>query len=200
MDHFKDLGKTLWSEFSWLIIALIVIGILWAWNGGQENQSAHEGAYIKPLAPLDSGEVYGTYYAGKPTPQGEKLNLPEAPANIVRETESVLTSFLEQSKEAARIHATSLLGKSISFDGVAGAKSSDPDTEYIRIVSSAQASGPILISGLVLKDISMTNDISIPKGVLLPLMNQALARQDIYLQPGGRALISTGESPIGASF
>ncbi|MBX4209404.1 hypothetical protein KW799_01795 [Candidatus Parcubacteria bacterium] len=200
MDHIKDILKGLHEEFGWFIWGLAGLGVIWFFNGGPDRPVAHEGAYLKPLAPVDTGEAYGTYYAGTPISKKETLNLPEAPADIVRKAESTLASFVTRSKEAVAIHANSLLAKGIYLDGPGGAKASNPDAEYLRIVASPSASGPIRISGLVLAGISLPEGIFIPRAVFLPLTGQPLEKQNVSLQPGGRAIITSGASPFGASF
>jgi hypothetical protein len=80
----KAAPKSLHKEFAWFIWPLVGIGLLWFFRGGPASPTAHEGQFIKPLAPLDSGEAYGKYYAGEPTAKTEKIDLPEAPTTIIR--------------------------------------------------------------------------------------------------------------------
>lgn len=175
------------AEFGWFIWGFIGIGVLWLWSGGYNNESAHNGAYIKPLAPLDSGQTYGNYYAAKPSTEKETLNLPESPATIVRNVESVIADFIARRKEAEIIHKTSTLSQSIYFDGTAGAKSKDVSSEYIRIVASGLMKNPINISGFGLEGTYFDGSVTIPK---------ATNNQDIVIYPSDRAIISTGASPI----
>lgn len=191
MDLIKELFGKMWEEFGWLFGGLALIAVIWFFNGGTSHESAHGGAYIKPLAPIDTGETYGRYFAGTPTSRKETLNLPEAPADIIRRTESAIQDFLSKSKEAAQIHSTSVLAHRIFFDGVAGAKAKDASAEYIRLVASGLASGPIKVTGLALQGTYFDGGIVLPK---------AGGKEDIYLNPGGRAIISTGVSPLGQSF
>lgn len=80
--HFHD-------EFGWLLWGLVILGFIWFFAGGAMRDTAHEGLYLKPPAPLDSGEAYGKYYSGDvgtttPTIRVEKLDLPEWPADFIR--------------------------------------------------------------------------------------------------------------------
>ena len=73
------------NHFGWLFWGLIILGFVWFFTGGLLRDSSHEGLYLKPPAPLDSGQVYGKYYAG-PTgtsTQKEKLDIPQWPGNFV---------------------------------------------------------------------------------------------------------------------
>ena len=82
------------KEFGWLFWGLIALGILWFFMGGPSKETARGGAYIKPPAPLDSGRVYGNYYEGTPSVQKQKLDLPEAPANLIRFIEAPIRKLL----------------------------------------------------------------------------------------------------------
>ena len=196
-----DILKGLHKEFGWLIWGLVGIALVWFFTGGTERPEAHEGQYIKPLAPLDTGEIYGRYYAGKEQAQTRTtLDLPQSPAAIIKKTESGIKSFLDQSEEAKQIHVTSLLAKKVSFDGIAGAKSSDPNKEYIRLLSSEHAKGSINVSGLLLGGNAFDSAAIIPKAVNFPLLGVTPAKTDVLLPPGGRALVTTGRSPVGMSI
>jgi hypothetical protein len=195
-----DILKGLHKEFGWFIWGLVGLGIIWYFTGGAERESSKGGQYIKPLAPLDTGEVYGKYYAGTPNRGNETLELPESPADVVRNVESKIADFLTLSEEAKQIHLTSLLAKRISFDGIAGAKSSKVHSEYLRILASEYATGPIGISGLLLRGIGYDSNVIIPRAAELPILGTTVIKKDVYLPPGGRALVSSGRSPIGTSF
>jgi hypothetical protein len=195
-----DILKGLHKEFGWFIWGLVGLGFLWFFTGGPQREVSHQGAYLKPPAPLDTGEAYGKYYAGKSTSEKETLDLPESPAVVLKQAESKIEGFFEQSEEAKKIHETSLLSKSFSFDGVAGAKNTKVDEEYIRIVASEYANNSALISNLMLKGRSYGIAVLVPKATNLPLMGVSSTKTDVSLPPGGRAIISTGRSPIGTSF
>ena len=107
------------------------------------------------------------------------------------ENDLYIENFFAKSKEAERIHATSVLTHSLSFDGVAGARAKDPNAEYLRLVASGLASTPIKISGLTLEGGYFDGTIPLP---------QSAAKQDIWLAPGDRVVVSTGVSPVGGNF
>lgn len=201
MDHLKDIFGTLFKEFRWLILGLAGIGVVWFASGGTANETAHQGAYIKPLAPLDSGRVYGTYYVGRATDSREdQLKLPQYPAAIIRKTESIVEGFFEKSKKAEEIHTNSLLAHKIYIDGVAGAEASKPEREYIRLVVDPKAAAAVQITGLSLQGTAFDGKITIPRGVSLHTAGATNKSQDIVLAPGERAIISSGVSPVGYSF
>ncbi len=187
----KPVKLSFHGEFGWFIWGFIILGVVWFWSGGYNNESAHQGAYIKPLAPLDSGETYGNYYAGTPINRKETLNLPELPATVIRSTETAIQDLIAKTKEASFVHNTSILSHTVYFDGVAGAKSKDASTEYIRIIASGIMESPVNISGYGLEGTYFDGSIPLPR---------AGGKQDVIIYPGDRAIIATGISPVGSSF
>ena len=83
---------------------------------------------------------------------------------------------------------------------VSGAGSQDPANEYVQIAVAQNARASVDISGWTLESDATGAASSIPKGTEVPLSGVINAVQDIVLAPGERALIISGQSPIGASF
>lgn len=79
------------------------------------------------------------------------------------------------------------------------AKKTDPDDEYVEIIASSENTGKLLITGWSLEGKRGFN-ISIGKGVSLISPNLTTSGQSIYLDPGAKAVITTGFSPVGYSF
>lgn len=189
------------EEIGWFLLALLIIGAIWFFNGGANRATSHEGAFIKPLAPLDSGNIYGNYYQGTQTKTNEQLDLPEWPVNIFREAENFIIGwFVHTPKSTILAHETSVTIGGLIFDGLAGAKSSDPDTEYVRIIASPTATSSFQLSGLIMFDKNSSNQITIPKATDLAAIDKNPQLSDIIMSAGGRALVSSGKSPIGYSF
>lgn len=193
-----DIFKGLYKEFGWFINALIGIGVIWFVMGGAQNYSARN-PYIKPLAPLDTGETYGASYTPSAQNPSQKLDLPKSPAEIVRDAEEKIKDFFTQSEEAKRIHSASLIADSIYLDGAAGAKESSPQKEYLRIVASQRAKSSTVITGLRIEGYGV-DGIAIPGAANLPIIGATNRATPVSLPAAGRALISTGKSPIGTSF
>lgn len=83
---------------------------------------------------------------------------------------------------------------------VSGAGSADPKNEYIEISVAHDAGIPVNLTGWTLSSEATGNAALIPKGTETPSSGLINAAQDIVLSPGERALIISGQSPIGASF
>ncbi len=79
------------------------------------------------------------------------------------------------------------------------AKKTDPQQEYIEIRISSSNKNPVLITGLTLKNKNGEQAV-IGKGTKMPYINYINPQEDIYLQPGETAIVSTGQSPIGINF
>ncbi len=47
------------NDLKWVVIILIGIWVIWFVNGGARDSAATAGPFIKPPAPLDSGQIYG---------------------------------------------------------------------------------------------------------------------------------------------
>jgi hypothetical protein len=92
-DKPKPAPATLMGDFGWFIWGLVGIGIIWFLTGGLSSPSAREGAYLKPPAPLDTGEAYGAYYEGNVKNDASELDLPRKPGEIIRKLTSKLESI-----------------------------------------------------------------------------------------------------------
>jgi hypothetical protein len=83
---------------------------------------------------------------------------------------------------------------------IGNAGNSNPQYETIGLSLPSNAGGPVTISGW-----SFTSDVTnkgaaIPQGTEVPRSGTINAAEPIVLYPGDRAIISSGRSPIGASF
>ncbi len=83
---------------------------------------------------------------------------------------------------------------------VSGAGSQNPGNEYLQISIGQNAGVPVDISEWRLSSDASGNSVAIPKGTEVPTSGVVNAAQDIVLAPGTRAIIISGQSPIGASF
>ncbi len=83
---------------------------------------------------------------------------------------------------------------------VSGAGSANPQNESIEIDVAQDANVPIDVSGWTLESEATGNAAVIPKGTETPASGTINAAQDIILSAGERAILISGQSPIGASF
>ncbi|MFA5998364.1 MAG: hypothetical protein WC814_03230 [Candidatus Paceibacterota bacterium] len=83
---------------------------------------------------------------------------------------------------------------------VSGGGSADPKNEYIELTVSQSSGVPVNLSEWRLVSDASGNSTLIPKGTEIPISGTINASENIVLSPGIRAIISSGPSPIGASF
>jgi len=83
---------------------------------------------------------------------------------------------------------------------VSGAGSTNPSNEYIEIYVSQNATVPVNLSEWKLVSEATGGSARIPRGTETPISGTVNAVEPIVLSPGMRAIIVSGESPIGASF
>lgn len=83
---------------------------------------------------------------------------------------------------------------------ISGASSPDPKNEYIEIRVAQNADVPVNLSGWTLSSDATGKASIIPKGTETPASGVINAAQDIVLYAGERAIVVSGQSPIGASF
>lgn len=190
------------DKFGWFIWGFVALAFLWFFTGGTQKESSHEGAYLKPLAPLDSGEVYGNYYQGSQSAGKTKLDVPEDPMIFIRKVITGVGSiFTTSSKTDTQTPSfPSLFSKKVYFDGVAGAKNSEPSEEYVRIVTNKSAHDPVTISGFGLYSNRLDKTSTIPRAVELLTLGVTAIKSEVHLPPNGRALITSSRSPVGSSF
>jgi hypothetical protein len=200
MDKPKK-AKSLHEEVGWFVWGLLGIGAVWFFMGGAQNESARQGPYIKPLAPLDSGETYGGFYAGGLDADKDRLNLPQTPGKIIKGAEEGIRDFFTRSNTGVQnVSQATFLSKTVFLDGTAGAEASEPQEEYLRIVATPQADKNVSLAGMSLRGGALGTDVNIPEATDLLVLGTPTLKTSVSLPPTGRAIVSSGRSPVGTSF
>lgn len=184
---------------AWFFIGVFVfIFLIWIASGGP----LHPIAFTGPKLSLPGALGGGTY-----------LSLPRAPFDIgdsyvslSGSSDGSSSSNSEGSQTESSIVGGSF-GPSSQYRGivrmnhyVSGAGSSDPKNEYIELSVVRDAGAPVSISGWTISSDATGRAATIPKGTEVPVSGVVNASQDIMITPGKRAIIVSGQSPIGASF
>ncbi|MBI4065938.1 hypothetical protein HY412_01980 [Candidatus Kaiserbacteria bacterium] len=184
---------------AWFFIGVFVfIFLIWIATGGP----LHPISFAGPKLSLPGALGGGTY-----------LSLPRAPYGVDGNNISLPgSSSGESSQNNSDIPQPSSLGGS-TFGQlspyrnivrmnhyVSGAGSLDPANEYIEISVAQNAGIPVDISGWRIVSDAGGNVSTIPKGTEVPTSGIVNASDNIVLTPGVRATITSGRSPIGASF
>ncbi len=161
-------------KFTLFVLVLLWIG--WFLVGGPERGKTGL-PFLSPPAPLGTGEIYGpsTFIPGMSQTSGE------GPAT-------------EEDKKTISIFEGSFSMQS------GNARATNPNEEYIVITASYSNTQPVSITGWKLKSATSEAEVTIGKGVYLPSYGAINKEESVFLNPGDRAVISTGRAPNGISF
>lgn len=160
------------KDFGWLALFLIVLGVIWFAQGGPSRLSSITAPYIEaPNVPVPSSG------GGKNTPSTEN-------------------TFLQ--KTFPDLQDSPYKGK--IFLSAPAARQTNPQQEYLEIRANYDNPEPISITGWLLKGIKKGETVSIARGAYLPYSAQVNPQDPIFLEKGGKAIILTGQSPIGTNF
>lgn len=179
---------------AWFFVwALALIFLVWAAMGGPSHPISFSGPFLATPDTLGGG----TY-----------LSFPRAPFSIGTSQSSLSggTSGSSGGVTATTTVQGVVFGTPSTYRGkvsvshyISGAGSSSPGSEYLQI-SLSQNAAPVTISGWSLKSEASGNLATIPVGSDLPISGTINGGLPITLQPGQKAIIISGRSPIGASF
>jgi hypothetical protein len=186
---------------AWFFIGVFAfIFIIWVATGGPTHPLSFAGPFLSAPSPLGNGTYIG---------------LPHAPfgigdSDVVLPDSSTESSYTSTGSSGTQLNTaldnvdfgppSSYLGEVTMSHYVSGAGSSNPDDEYVTISVASNAPGPVLLSGWSLESSASGNAAIIPAGTAVPMSGSIEALQPITLNPGDKAYVISGVSPIGASF
>ncbi len=164
------------------IFLVVILWIGWFLIGGPQNQRTGL-PFLKPPSPLDSGEIYG--------PSGSSQFVPSGALGG-----NDISSGAEQSEDKKVVSI---------FEGSFALQSGNvyaekPEEEYLVIYAAYNNTQPVSITGWKLKSGVSGTEAIIGKGAYLPFSGAVNKEEQIFLNPGDRATITTGRSPNGISF
>lgn len=110
------------DDVKWIAAIMILLWFVWFFTGGPARQSSQGGLFIKPPAPLDSGETYGSFSS--------------AQNDISRLSQLDLSFFKDQ----------------IFLRNINKGKEEIPDKEYIEIKASGRNEKPVFVTGWTLQN------------------------------------------------
>jgi len=161
------------KDLYWVLFFLIVLAIVWYYTGGPQRPTAKTGPFL-----FQPQERYS-----------EELR---------KETER-LASGGGSSGGITATSSESAYKSKVSLRAGYSARETDPKKEYVEIVASSNNDNPIRITGWSLVGKGGL-DIKIGQGAYLPYSAQVNPQEEIFLKKGEKAVIVTGESPIGTNF
>lgn len=172
------------KDLYWVILFLFILAIVWLKTGGSSRPSATSGPFLNQPRQQHTEELK----QGTEKIMSGKAATPTA----VSSDEEAAEKPVEPTVESAYKYKATL---NVGY----GARQTDSQKEYLTIKASSQNTAPLLITGWSLLG-KKGLDIKIGQGAYLPYSAQVNPQQDIYLKPGEKAIVVTGESPVGTSF
>ena len=189
------------GDFILVILIVVGLGIAWLFTGGPER-ARHEGAFLDQPKPLGSGESYGRFnFSILPS-----LNIisGDKPSNIEQEANKVQDGLDDISDEFGDIQAhgefSKYENKIVIEKRTTGPKNDSIDKEYVIISASRRNNENISITGWQLESMITKKKVTIGGATPLFISGVINAEPPISLARGEEVIISTGRSPIGASF
>jgi len=222
MDAMKDLRA--------FILIILVLAFVWLFTGGPLRPSSKSGWFLnrpqqkgEQRAKKEAVEVLGTkvpldetdrpktkqpvsssisssvssplpYFRGddgSPKPSSSSIS-GASYNNTTNNSASIVFAASKSSQSSFRSDFTIIKTRM--------AKKTNPDEEYLEIKADKKNKSPMKITGWKLKG-KTGLDVVIGKGASYIYASAASQPQeDIYLKPGEKAVIVTGESPLGTSF
>ncbi|TSC66903.1 MAG: hypothetical protein G01um101472_600 [Parcubacteria group bacterium Gr01-1014_72] len=194
-------GANPMDDVKWIFGILIVLAVAWYATGGLESERATKGPFMKPLAPVGTGEIYGSDI-GAPLRNrggGSSSGGETKTGTGGSDTGADGTATGRQEETALTSQFSKLRGK-IIIESVQSGSRTDASDEYIVLSASLENTDRVPITGLVLRSVPTGKGATIGSGISLPTPGQASGAEPVYLGPGERVLVTTGRSPNGLSF
>jgi hypothetical protein len=187
---------------AWFFIGVFVfIFLIWVATGGPLHPIAFTGPRLAEPGALGGG----TYLSLPRAPYGiggTDISLPgsssgESSSGSSSGSETSLPSFVGGGAFGTPSPYRSIVRMN---HYVSGAGSADPKNEYVELSVTQSAGVPINLSEWRLVSDASGSSAAIPKGTEVPVSGTINAVESIVLSPGMRAIVVSGQSPIGASF
>jgi len=194
-DHGE--GGNPWAELLFLCVALFVLIVFW-FVSGRPNASSLGDLFVKsPIATSTIG-------AGTSTPSWLPFWNPKTAGNQTWQVQpqyqyNNTLGSVPVSAQLSR-YVPSPLGGEIIIQDYGGVRSSVPNQEYIVLYANSANPEPINLSGWQLRSPMTGRGAVIGGAVEIPILGVAPTLGPVMLSPGDVVVITTGRSPVGASF
>lgn len=186
---------------AWFFVGIFAfIFLIWIATGGPSRPISFSGPTLAQPQELGGGTYLSFPRANFGFGTGSEIHLPGSSDGdgSVSGTSNTQT---QTSVSGVAFGSPSPYRGSVSlYHYVSGAGSADPNNESITVSVNQNAGTVIDLTGWTIKSESSGNASIIPKGTETPMSGVVNEVQDIVLSPGTSADVSSGRSPIGASF
>ena len=184
---------------AWFFIGIFIfIFLIWIATGGP----LHPIAFTGPRLALPGVLGGGTYLSLPRAPYGiggTNVSLPGSSSGG-GSISSGETSSLPTLSGGGVFGTPSLYRTIVRMNHYVSGAGGDSGKEYLEISVTQNAGLPVNLSEWTLRSDASGNAVAIPKGTAVPISGTINAVEDIVLNPGERAIVLSGSSPIGASF
>lgn len=190
-------------------ITAAVLIVLWLATGGARDVAATARGIGNPFSNIFSGEMSAFRLPWQPEqmtigtmPDIADENAGKAGLGLEEElydTQKEYEDIERQMREAQTFGYPSPHRGSIALSQGA-ASESGAQNEYVELTAAAGNTAPVKISGWSLQSALTGVRAYIPRGAHPFILGTVNAQNDIYLNQGESAIVSTGASPVGTSF
>lgn len=189
------------SDLFFFLGIFLFIFVVWVGTGGPSRPVSWAGPFLSPPSPLGSGQAYflpnAHFQIGTAIGGGSSGDV----QNSINQTQDEVDRLKQQAAEAIAFGEPSPYRGIITFDRyVSGPTQTDARSESVTLRLSSRAVSKISISGWKLLSAPTGAFALIPQGTEVPRSGIVNASEPIFLSPGSQAIITSGRSPIGASF
>ncbi|MCK5059929.1 MAG: hypothetical protein KAR00_02155, partial [Candidatus Pacebacteria bacterium] len=118
----------------------------------------------------------------------------------IREQQPVKTVYEEKITEPETNQKQSEYYGLVKIQSGFGFGSDDPRKEYLTLTASSKLDSALNITPWTLRSSSTRKSITLGKATSLYYTENVTEKSDIVIEPGGKAIVVTGISPVGVSF
>jgi len=170
------------NDFLFFVGIIVLIFSVWVASGGPDRPNAFVGPYLHPITnTATTAQAYGSGSTYQPINtswwDGNSTQQPIASADA-----SPYRSIVSLSRDTR------------------GAIQTSAKSEYITVNVSLQGTEPISTTGWKLVSKEHGTSALFPVGSEIPSSGRVNTLSAIMLRPGDQAIVTTGRSPVGASF
>ena len=208
-------GGMIRTILMWLIVSIVVILVLlWLLTGGVGRIAESAKSIANPFGFLFSGSasssgafrlpwqpdnaVTGPDFE-RPEDSGEGTEEPQSPEEQTLSAEEEYEALMARAEAAKTFGEPSPHRGNVQLAGEDHAMESGAD-EYVTVEASSDNTAPVDITGWSLQSALTGVRAFLPRGADVFIVGAVNTQQDIYLDPDGSAVISSGPSPVGTSF
>jgi len=175
------------EDTKWFIGFILFLFLMWFVGGTETTQ--------KRQSPKPTPYSYDDAILGAVTEGPSTKSIEEQIEDVEREARKIQEelSQIELNKSKSEYSGLVTLSR-------AGATNKDPDKEYLEIRILNNIENDFALTGWTVRSPVTGISFQLGKGTSLPILGKITNKETIIVSPGSRIIVTTGRSPIGASF